>query len=201
MNYLALMGWSHPEGKDIFTLQEFVEKFSIDRVTLTAPVFDVDKLNWYNGQYIRALSEEDLISRLSPFIPSDCPGDVAKRIIPLIKERLVTLKDFEELTKFFYRDITIDRSILHKKSNDEQVKIQLELSVKTIEQLNEAEFTPVKLEEVFRAVCHDNEWKPSQFFMMLRVAVTGETATPPLFDTMAVIGQEKVASRLRTAAR
>lgn len=195
-NFMALMGWSHPEKKDIFPLSDFVKYFSLERITLTAPVYDIDKLNWINGQYIRAMSDQDLAKRLEPFIPADCPRDMVPHILPLIKERLVTLKDYEELTKFFYRDIKVDREILHKKSNPEQVKTQGELSVKTIKAIPANEFTTERLEELFRAVCTDNGWKPSQFFMMLRVAVTGETATPPLFETMEVLGQALVLKRL-----
>ena len=125
MNFMALMGWSHPEKKEIFPVTDFVKYFSLERVTLTAPVYDIDKLNWLNGQYIRALNDKELSSRLIPFIPSDCPKNLVSQLIPLVKERLVTLKDFEELTKFFYRDIEVDHSLLHKKSNPEQVKEQL----------------------------------------------------------------------------
>lgn len=197
-NFMASLGWSHPKGKEIYSLDEFLRLFTLERITLTAPVYDIDKLNWFNGQYIRAMSDSDLVGRLGPFVPADCPAELVPLVLPLIKERLVTLKDFEELTKFFYRDIQIDKVDLHKKSNSEQVKRQLVESVKIIEQLSATEFTTHKLEELFRALCVTNDWNPGQFFMMLRVAVTGETATPPLFDTMAVLGKVKVLARLLT---
>jgi len=196
-NFMGLMGWSHPEKKEIFSLSEFQKLFTLERVTMTAPVYDIEKLNWLNGQYIRALTDQELAERLHNFIPSDCPKELVSKIIPLIKERLVTLKDFEQLTHFFYRDIKVDRVSLHKKSNPEQVKTQLEESIKLIKNLNASKYTTENLETSFRALAEKNAWKPRQFFMMLRLAVTGELATPPLFDTFLVLGRDKVISRLQ----
>ena len=197
MNFMALMGWSHPEKKEIFPVTDFVKYFSLERVTLTAPVYDIDKLNWLNGQYIRALNDKELSSRLIPFIPSDCPKNLVSQLIPLVKERLVTLKDFEELTKFFYRDIEVDHSLLHKKSNPEQVKEQLTESIKIIEKISDSDMTAPRLEQLFRTLASAHTWKPGQFFMMLRIATTGQMATPPLFDTMAVLGRKLVLKRLQ----
>ena len=205
-NSLGLMGWSHPEKKELFSLTEFVDSFSLDRITKTAPVYDLDKLNWLNGQHIRLLTDDDLLERLlaptgakgeGGFIPSDCSPELARKILPHIKERLVTLADFEKLTTFFYRDIKVDDKLLHKKSDVDQVKTQLLESLKIIEQLSSSEFTATRLEEIFRELSIKNDWKFGQFFMMLRIAITGEKATPPLFDTMTVLGQQLVLSRLK----
>ena len=199
------MGWSHPDKLEIFSLEDFVNKFSLDRITKTAPVYDIDKLNWLNGQHIRNLSDAELLERLlaptgakgeGGFIPTDCPPKLAAKIIPQIKERLVVLGDFEKLTTFFYRDIEIDKDRLHKKSNPDQVKTQLLDSVKTIEQLSNSEYNAERLEKIFRKLAVDNDWKFGQFFMMLRIAITGEKATPPLFNTMVVLGRDLTLSRL-----
>lgn len=195
-NFLALMSWSHPDKKDIFDMQEFVRTFSIDRIALTAPVFDIDKLNWFNGQYIRAMSDDELALRLTPFIPADCPKPMIKQILPLIKERLVTLKDFESLTDFFYRDITVDQTLLLKKSTSGEVKSQLSATKLSLESLDDKDWTCEKIEYKVRSLSEANGWKPGQYFMMLRIAVTGKTATPPLFETMQVLGREKCLARL-----
>jgi len=195
-NFLALMGWSHPEKKDIFTLDEFLKLFTLERITLTAPVYDIDKLNWINGMYIRAMSDTELITRLRPFIPSDCPESLALQILPLIKERLVTLKDFESLTDFFYRDITVDQSVLLKKSTLDEVTTQLKATQTDLSAFEDKDWTSENIEEKVRSLSEANGWKPGQYFMMLRVAVTGKTATPPLFETMQVIGREKCLLRL-----
>ena len=195
-NFMALMGWSHPEKKDIFSLDEFLRLFTLDRVTLTAPVYDLDKLNWLNGMYIRSLSDADLLSRLTPFIPSDCSPSLATAILPLIKERLVTLKDFEFLSDFFYRDITADHSDLIKKSTKEDVQHQLQTTLDVLTNIDDKSWSHENIEEKVRSIVTQEGWKPSQCFMMLRVAVTGKTATPPLFETMAVLGRALTLSRL-----
>jgi glutamyl-tRNA synthetase len=195
LNFLALMGWSHPEKKEVFPFSDFVKYFTLDRITLTAPVYDLDKLNWLNGQYIRALSDGELLSRLSPFIPEDCPKSLASEILPLIKERLVTLRDFEDLTSFFYRDIQVDQAILTKKSTPEIVESQLAETQQLLTAIDDKNWTAENLEDKIRSLALSKEWKPSQYFMMLRVATTGKTMTPPLFDTMVVLGKAKVLSR------
>ncbi len=197
-NFLGLMGWSHPDKLEIFSLDEFADKFTLDRITKTAPVYDLDKLNWLNGQHIRRLSDDELLTRLKPHIPSDCSPELAAKILPHIKERLVVLGDFEKLTKFFYRDIEVDQKLLHKRSNLDQVKKELQESTKAIEQLSSSDYNSTYLEKTFRALATDNDWKIGQFFMMIRIAITGEKATPPLFDTMVVLGRDLVLSRLNS---
>jgi glutamyl-tRNA synthetase len=196
-NFLGLMGWSHPEKKDIFSLAEFLKLFTLERITLTAPVYDIEKLNWINGIYIREMADDELIKRLSPFIPADCSKDLAVQILPLVKERLVTLKDFESLTDFFYRDITVDQTILTKKSTDGEVAVQLAATKVSLESLDDKNWTHENIEQKIRSLSDEKEWKPGQYFMMLRVAVTGKTATPPLFETMSVLGREKCLLRLQ----
>jgi glutamyl-tRNA synthetase len=195
-NFLALMGWSHPDKKEIFSLDEFLRLFTLERITLTAPVYDLEKLNWINGQYIRALSDSELADRLTGFIPADCSKDLALQILPLIKERLVTLNDFESLTDFFYRDIAVDQVMLSKKSSPDEVTAQLKATLAELAELDNKDWTHENIEHKVRSIAELNSWKPGQYFMMLRVAVTGRTATPPLFETMEVIGREKVLARL-----
>ncbi len=195
-NFLALMGWSHPEKKEIFSLDEFLRLFTLERITLTAPVYDIEKLNWLNGMYIREMDDTELTKRLTPFIPSDCPQALVPQILPLIKERLVTLKDFEELTTFFYRDINVDQAVLTKKSTTEEVATQLSATRSALEELDKEVWTHENIEQKVRSLAETNGWKPGQYFMMLRIAVTGKTATPPLFETMQVLGREKCLSRL-----
>ena len=195
-NFLALMGWSHPDKKEIFSLDEFLNLFTLERITLTAPVYDIEKLNWLNGMYIREMDDAELTKRLSPFIPADCPQELIPQILPLIKERLVTLKDFEELTTFFYRDITVDQALLTKKSTNEEVASQLLATKTELEAIDQKDWTSENIEQKVRSIAEKNSWKPGQYFMMLRLAATGKTATPPLFETMVVVGQATVLKRL-----
>ncbi len=195
-NFMCLMGWSHPEKKEIFPLSDFVKHFSLDRVTTTAPVYDIEKLNWLNGQYIRELTNQELLDRLTNFIPPDCGSSLASRLIPLIKDRLVTLKDFEELTSFFYRDISYDHTLLEKKSTANEVRLQLNQTRAELTDIPEPRWQAAELERVIRELSTGNNWRPGQYFMMLRIAVTGRRATPPLFETMEVLGRAKTLTRL-----
>lgn len=195
-NFLALMGWSHPDKLDIFSLDEFLRLFTLERITLTAPVYDIEKLNWINGQYIRQMSDDELVNRLAPFIPADCSKELVSQILPLIKERLVTLKDFESLTDFFYRDIQIDQTLLIKKSTQDEVANQLKITHDSLAVIDNKDWTHENIEQKVRSIAEENSWKPGQYFMMLRIASTGKAATPPLFETMEVIGREKCLLRL-----
>jgi glutamyl-tRNA synthetase len=114
-------------------------------------------------------------------------------------ERLVKLSDVDELTGFFYRDIETEKELLIKKSTPEEVKQQLTETLKVLESL--PEFSTENLEIGIRKLQDETQWKKSQYFMLLRVAVTGKTATPPLFETMTIIGKTQVLKRLETALR
>lgn len=197
VNFIALLGWSHPEGKEIFTFEEFLRVMTLDRIQKTGPVFDTQKLDWMNGLYIRNLPLDELKQRLSPFVPSDFPAELMDQVLPLILERLVTLKDFTELTSFFYQPITHDLELLTKKSSAEEVKLQLTETLAALKAL--PVWTHEVIEQELRRLQEAGNWKKSQYFMMVRVAITSKAATPPLFETMAVIGQATVIERLSQA--
>jgi glutamyl-tRNA synthetase len=197
LNFIALLGWSHPEGKELFSFEEFLKVMSLDRIQKTGPVFDVQKLDWMNGQYIRSLSPEALKQRLQPYLPADFPQNKFDQLLPLVLERLVTLNDIESLTAFFYRDITIDAALLVKKSSVEEVSAQLDQTMTALEKCSN--WTALEIEPAIRALQEAQAWKKGQYFMMLRLAVTGQSATPPLFETMEVLGKDKVLSRLQQA--
>ncbi len=197
LNFIALLGWSHPDKKEIFSFKEFLEVMSLDRIQKTGPVFDVNKLNWMNGMYIRELSRPELIKRLEPFLPSDFPREKMEQLLDLVVERLVTLSDIEVLTAFFYRPIMVDQAALTKKSTNEEVVAQLTATKEVMESISE--WTTSQLEEKIRQLQEKHEYKKSQYFMMLRLTVTGQTATPPLFETMTVLGKEVTLERVNAA--
>ncbi len=204
INFIALLGWSHPEGKEIFDLKEFLQIMDLTRVQKTGPVFDLEKLNWYNGYYLRKMVEEkgvdDLAAKLvaGGFVPEDFPLEKMPQILPLIYERLVTLNDFQELTDFFWQDPKVEKELLLKKADRETVKGQLDLTRAFLETIV---WTAEEIERVIRQLTEDKNYKKSQYFMMLRVAITGKKATPPLFETMSVIDKETILRRLSLAEK
>jgi glutamyl-tRNA synthetase len=186
-NFMALMGWSHPEGKEIFSLDEFLQKFSLDRVTKTAPIYDLDKLNYYNGYYIRQLSDVELAARLSAgFVPEECSPALLMQIVPLVKERLVTLCDFDALASFFYREP--DPIEL---TEDERAFVQVAQDI-----LAACDWTKEGIEGALLPAIQAHGWKNGPFFAALRLAVTGKKVSPPLTESMLILGRDQVLSRL-----
>ncbi len=202
INFLLTRVWNHPSGQEIFNLKEAISAFDFSSMHIQGPIVDLDKLNWYNGVYIRQLTPQQLLAKLQTggFIPSDCPLPLAQKILPLIQERLVKLSEFENLTAFFYRDIAYDPQLLLKKKASRQlVTQQLEETITQLTQLDHQNWIHEKIEKKIRTLSQTNNWKPSQYFMMLRIASTGRQATPPLFETMAVLGRNQTLSRLQSA--
>ena len=197
LNFIALLGWSHPSGEEFFSFEEFLKVMSLDRIQKTGPIFDTKKLDWMNGMYIRKLPVEELIQRLQPYLPSDFPQERMQQLLPLVLERLVTLKDIEELTSFFYRPIEVDAQLLSRKSTPEVVTQQLGEVINAVSPLED--WTHQRLEGVLRQLQEQHDYKKSQFFMMIRIAITGREFTPPLFETLAVLGKQLTLERLAAA--
>jgi glutamyl-tRNA synthetase len=201
LNYLALMGWIMPDGEtEEFTLEEFVEHFTLERITLGGPVFDLEKLTWLNGKYIRALSAEELLGRLRAGVFSD---GYLRRVIPLAHERIDTLEDFVAYASFFFTgEVAYDgdaraRLVAKKRSPAETAAMLSDLLEEHLDPL--LEWDAAHLEELLRAYAERIGWKTGDLFMPVRVAITGRAATPPLFETMEVLGKELCRRRLRRA--
>ncbi|MDA1079269.1 MAG: glutamate--tRNA ligase [bacterium] len=199
LNFFMLLGWGHPEQKEVISLDEYIQNFDPADISSKSVVFDLVKLQWLNGVYIRALSADELLEKLQPFIPADCPANLAKDILPLIHERLSILSEFEELSSFFYRNITVDPQVLSKKATPELVREQIETTILELEKL--PDWNEQEIENTVRQLQEKNDWKRGQYFMLLRLSVSGQQATPPLFTMIVVLGKEKTLERLRSAGK
>ena len=198
LNFFMILGWAKKDQEEVISLDEYIKEFEPSDLSSNSVAFDIKKLNWLNGVYIRKLSSEQLKEKITPFVPQNFPAEKVDQILPLIQERLVTLADFEQLTKFFYGPINYETDLLLKKADSKELVIlELNETIKEIEVL--ANWNVVELEKQIMGLQEKKDWHRGQFFMMLRIAVTGEKATPPLFDTMVVLGQELVISRLKEA--
>ncbi|MDO8452725.1 MAG: glutamate--tRNA ligase family protein, partial [bacterium] len=116
VNFLCLFGWSHPEEKDKFSLEEFIDKFTLERVRKSGPIFDTTKLDWLNGQYIRELDDEKLVNYLKEYVASNVSGELLNQIAPLIKERINKFSDVEPLIKFFWETPAVDKELFEDSS-------------------------------------------------------------------------------------
>ncbi len=200
-NYLCLLGWSHPEEKDIFEIDEFIEKYTVERMVKSGPIFDVKKLQWMNGKYIREkVSTEELIELLQPFLPTNFPTEILPKVLPLVRDRLVLLSDIGPLTEFFYQDVKPQKEeLIGKKATVEEAKAFLQTSFEKLSAVTPQDWKASSMEVMLREYCDMKGWNRGAFFMCLRVAVTGRSVTPPLFDTIEVLGTDTTLARLQYA--
>ncbi len=201
INFLATRVWNHPEGKEIFSLDELVKYFEFKDLHLTGPIADVNKLNWYNGQWLRLLPDEEIFKRLQPFKPEQLSGALLKKVWPLLKDRLVKLSEIKELTSYFIDQPEIDLKALAKeaKMNNAQIKDYLEQVQDVIK--NADDWSVANLETDLHALQAKLNLKPRPAFMTIRLAVTGRPATPPLFDVLAILGRDEIINRLNHAQK
>ena len=214
VNHLALLGWSPGDDEDILSFQTLVERFDLDRVQPNGAVFDRERLDWLNGQWIRRLPDDELVERTLPFLERSlavrAAGGAAVRtpdaqalsdLLPLVRERLPRLDAIGPLVDFvFLDDIHVDPSLVVPKHWDIRTTSDGLLAAReTIAGLGEVSFEAEELEDALRALCDERGWKAGDLFMAIRVALTGRTATPPLFDTMVCLGYARTLERLDTA--
>ena len=210
VNYLALLGWATGTEEEILALDELIARFEISAVHKGGAVFDRERLEWMNGQWIRRLEPDDLIDRLRPFIEADLaagridrmPGDDELRaLLPVVQDRLPTLGAIGELAGFLWiDDLSVDADTLVPKRWDAATTREgLAAARATIEAVGDVSFEADELEPPLRALAEERGWKAGDLFMAIRVAVTGRTATPPLFDTLVALGRTRVLDRMDRA--
>jgi nondiscriminating glutamyl-tRNA synthetase len=210
VNYLALLGWATGTQEEILSLPEIVERFELGEVHKGGAVFDRERLEWLNGQWIRRLEPDDLVDRLRPFVeaehaagrigwvPSD---DEVRALLPVVRERLPTLGAIGELVGFLWVDeVEVDAATLVPKRWDAATTRDGLAAARTvIADVGEVTFEADELEPPLRALAEARGWKAGDLFMAIRVAVTGRTATPPLFDTLVALGRDRVLARIDRA--
>ena len=210
VNYLALLGWSTGTEEEILGLDDLTKRFDLDHVQKGGAVFDRERLEWLNGQWIRLLEPDELIARLEPFLGDDLRAGRIDRLpapeelrplIPIIQERLPTLGSIGDLVGFLWIDtVTVDPAMLVPKRWDRATTLTaLRAARESIASAGAVAFEADELEPPMRALAEANGWKAGDLFMAVRVAVTGRTAAPPLFDSLVALGRERVLARLDAA--
>jgi glutamyl-tRNA synthetase len=207
VNFLALLGWSLDDKTEIFSRQELIDNFSLERISRAAAIFNQDKLNWMNGVYIRNLTAEQFYRMAEPYLMMDKAAGEAvissegyvRSILPLVQERVKTLVEIAKLAQFFFvEEVDYDTSLLvGKNMNRESTTEALKIVQQRLEKLKT--FDAESLETLLRPLAVELGLKTNQLFGVLRTAVTGRTAAPPLFQTMVVLGKERCLNRIRVA--
>jgi glutamyl-tRNA synthetase len=213
-NYLALQGWSYDDKTEIMSRDEIVERFTIDRVQASPARWNPEKLRDMNGIYIRRLPAAEVAERITPFLEraglvgspaSDAERDYVARLTPMVHERLEELQQAPELLEFFFRaprpggEGGYDPATLIPKKLDAAQTVDLLRAAHGA--LNAvATWTPGALEEALRALSEALAVKPGPLFGAVRVAVSGRTVAPPLFDMLAALGRDESLARVAAAA-
>ena len=202
VNWISLMGWSYDDRTEYFTMQDLIEKFTLEHLNPSPAAINFTKLDHFNGLHIRNLSREDLAERLKPYLENagyQVDEQILYRIIPIICERLVTLDDVIEKAGFFFKDdvTPIPAELIGDKLTPlESAKIAHQ-SYAILAAL--PEITKDLAEPPMRDLVESLNLKAGQVFGIIRVAVTGQKVSPPLFESMEVIGKDKVLKRIQIA--
>ena len=205
--FLSLLGWSLDDKTEVLTISEIIKHFSLERVSKSGAIFDIQKLNWLNGYFIRTVSDESLAKTIleywekyteSGIYPVPYSSQMIP-IVPLIKERIKTLQDVKPLVNFFFSDdIQYNNEDLVQKGTDkETTKNALKrvvLNLSNIQQFDES-----NIETSLRLSAQEMELKPRQLLGSVRVALSGLEVSPPLFKSIEIIGRGKSFERINNA--
>ena len=209
---MSLLGWSYDDKTEFFTKEELIRLFTLDRIGISSGIYDPDKLLWMNGVYIRQLALDELVRRTLPYMERpetedglpdiiQRPLDVAytTRVLHLEHERLKTLGEAAHVVSFFYeQEISYDTALLIQKGMDApRTRVALEQTRDALQRLEQWEATAI--ETLLRELVVTTGLKAGQIFGTIRTAVSGRTATPPLFQMMEVLGREVSMQRIQQA--
>jgi glutamyl-tRNA synthetase len=199
VNFLALQGWSMPDGREKFTFDDLVANFDIERFSPVGPIFDIDKLDWMNAEYVKELSDEEFIRRATPFLPG--PGQEASllKLAPALKTRVRRLKEVCEQVEFLYQGkLELDASMFGASGTPSPREALLTVEA-TLDALPAEPFDVATIAAALEAARLERDWKKGPLYSPVRIALTAKTKTPPNFDMLAALGRERSLARLRDA--
>jgi glutamyl-tRNA synthetase len=194
VNFLALLGWSYDDRTTIMSRSELIERFSLDRVQPSPATLDYQKLDWMNGVYIRALPLEQFADALVRYLRDEGYGwdeELVRRAAPLVQEKIKRLGEFPDFVRFLFEDVQPDPALLDGSRP---------ILRATAERLREVEpFRADQIEQALRELAAELDLSPRKAFQPIRVAVTGSTISPGLFESIELLGRERTLARLRAA--
>ena len=203
INFLASLGWNAGDGstKEFYSREELITAFSLERIQKSPAVFDAERLNWLNGHYIRQMAPETLLERCAGFWPVSAhqyPAEYRLSALKLVQERLKFLSELPELTEFFFDAPKPDLMLLTKTLN---APIAARVVGAVRDDLLKSQWTEAALESTLRPLAEKLELKTGQLFGIIRAAITGRTAAPGLFETLALLGKDEAIKRLGRAIK
>ncbi len=208
INYVAMLGCSYEDGRDLYTLDDLAKLFTLGHINKAPAVFDYVRLEWFNGQYIRQLAVSELASRILPFLadaglvsspPDPEQSAVIQAAVPMIKERLKYLSDAAPMLRYLFAEPELPEAVefIPKKLDQVRAAELLGIAAGVVKDIDPADETAC--EAAFRGAAEKSGAKLGDLMMPLRVAVTGSRVSPPLFESIRLIGMEKTLTRIARA--
>ena len=201
INFIALLGWNPGSTQEMFTLDELVEAFSLDRVQKGGAVFDQERLDWFQGQWMRKMSPEDFAKRIQPIVAAKHPAaandERFTQRAALIQDRIMFDKEAPEMLGYYYEEPTVSMEMIAEKKQKltpEMVPDIINLLIETLEPVEN--WTDENLKEILFAVCDEKELKKGQLLWPLRVILTGLPFSPGAFEVAAALGKETTMKRI-----
>lgn len=199
INFIAFLGWNPKSQQEIFSMEDLISQFELSNINTANPIFDTEKLDWYNSQYIRKLDLDQLLNYCRQYFPSDQPAEYLKAILSLEQARLKKFPDISELTDFFFNDdLKYDVSLLPwKQSTPNETRTYLEQVL--VELGNIADWSKDNIEQIILAWIKAKEYGNGDVLWPLRYALTAKKASPSPFEVAGVLGKEKTLERIQNA--
>src|SRR3990170_2301726 len=212
-NFLGLLGWSLDDRTEIISRDDFVRHFSLDRLLKSPAVFNLEKLDWMNGEYMRALADDEFVrlvvewlekpeleGGLPPSVARPIGADYTRRMVPIVKERVKLLSKAREMMDFFYLPEPLDLDagvLLGERFKDDRSQAALLVSEALVLAEQTGEWTAAPLEQAYRALAERLGARFRDLAGLMRAAITGRTVSPPLLESMEILGRERCVRRLR----
>lgn len=210
INFLATLGWNDGTEQEVFTRDDLIAKFSLERVQKSPARFDEQRLLWLNGQHIRALSLSDLSARVTGFWPESAmqdniTNDYRMRVLALVQDRLKTLGDLPGLTQYFFADPTPDITLISgnkqlKKLDGDELRTLLAATAQKFDTLDSTAWTAETIQNALNELLDETGQKPGILFSLIRIAATWAPFSPALNETLALIGKSTTLQRVHAAA-
>ncbi len=206
LNFLALLGWNPGTTQELFSLQELIEQFSLERVQKAGAIFDLTKLDWLQGQWMRKLTADEFAARIRPLVAEHFPEAAADKEFTkkaaLIQQRITFFKEAPDMMGYFYRDPTVSVKLLasaKQKVTKEQLPMILETLIRSLDAIPEKSWNEEGIKESVQAMMGEANLKLGQLLWPLRAALTGREYSPGAFEVAAMLGKEAVLKRLKGA--
>lgn len=204
LNFLVSMGWNDGTEQEIFTREELIEKFSLERVQRSGARFDEQRLLWMNGQWIRSLSLDDLYERASAYWPQsakEVDDDKKRQVLALVQDRLKTLAELPLLSRYFFEEPAVDLALIDDNKQLKKLSREEQRELLTAAQtaLRSSEFDAESIQNTLNQLLETTGQKPGTLFSLIRIATTWAPFSPQLNDTLAVLGRETTLGRITKA--